>query len=387
MSAPLRPRAAAALIALLASGCSPAPTKAPEPPAAKVEGERITYPANAPQLAYLTIEQVQPRKVSISHLTGRLYLADDATVRVFTPVAGQVAALRADVGQRVSRGDALADIHSPDYDQALADARTSDANLLAAEKALARERDLLEHGAAAAKDVESAQASYSAAAAERARAASRLSLYHGSADGTDQVYVLRSPISGEVVERNLNAGQEVRADQMLANATNLFAPLFVVSDTSRLWLQVDATESDLAELRDGQRIRVSSNAFPGRTFEGTVTNISPTLDPATRTVRVRAVVDNPDHVLKAEMYVAVDVLRDPSRVAGAGFLVPSKSIFTVDRVSYLFVAQAPGQFERRRVEIGAEKDGMVPVTSGLTEGTRVVSDGGLLLEAVLEPDN
>ena len=179
----------------------------------------------------------------------------------------------------------------------------------------------------------------------------------------------------------------MRADQMLANATNLFAPLFVVSNIGRLWLQVDAAESDLADLQPAQKVRVTANAFPGRVFSGTVTNIAPSLDPATRTVRVRAVVDNPDLLLKAEMYVSVDVVREESRVAAAGVLLPSKAIFTVDRKSYLFVELAPGQFERRQVEIGTEKDGAVPVTSGVAAGARVVTDGGLLLQAVLEPDN
>jgi cobalt-zinc-cadmium efflux system membrane fusion protein len=309
-------------------------------------------------------------------------------VRVFTPVAGQVTVVRADVGQAVAKDDPLAEISSPDYGQALADARSADASAAAAEKALNRSRDLLQNGAAAQKDVEASEAAFGAASAERDRAAARLRLYHGSETGAGELsYVLRSPIAGVVVERNINPGQEVRADQMLANATNLFAPLFVVSDPARLWLQVDASETDLSELEAGEAIRVTSNAFPGRVFAGSVTNIAPELDPTTRTVRVRGVVENPGGVLKAEMYVSVDVVRDESKVARAGVEIPSKAIFTIDRKSYLFVELAPGQFERREVEIGTEKDGKVPVRSGVAPGQRVVADGGLLLQAVLDPDN
>ena len=376
------------LLALaLLSGCGREPSQPPGPPQARIDGEKLSYPPGSPQLAYLTVQAAQPRRLALTHLTGRLYLADDTTVRVFTPVAGQVAAVSADVGQSVPRGGALAEISSPDYGQALADTRAAGANLKQAEQTLARSKDLFEHGAAALKDVEAAEAAHGAALAERDRAASRLSLYHGSEADTGETYVLRSPLAGVVVERSINPGQEVRADQMLANATNLYAPLFVISDPSKLWLQVDAAETDLGDLQPGQRLRISSKAFPDRVFDGAVSNIGPSLDPATRTVRVRGAVANPDRLLKAEMYVSVDVVRDEAKVARAGVEVPSKAIFTIDRKSYLFVELSPGSFVRRSVEIGTEKDGKAPVLAGVAAGESVVTEGGLLLEAVLDPSN
>jgi cobalt-zinc-cadmium efflux system membrane fusion protein len=376
------------LLALLGvAGCGKGPAPAPEPPSATIHGETITYPTDAPQLAYVTVQAAQPRRLAVTHLTGRLYLSDDSTVRVFTPVAGQVTAVDVEVGQAVSAGGALAEINSPDYGQALADARSADASLLVADKALARSKELLDHGAVAEKDVEAAQAAYGAASAERDRASARLKLYHGSETGTDEVYVLRSPFGGIVVEKNINPGQEVRADQMLANATNLFAPLFVIGDPTKLWIQIDASETDLADLRPGQKIRITSKAFPDKVFDGAVANIGPSLDPSTRTVRVRGIVENPELMLKAEMYVSVDVVRDESKLAQAGVEVPSKAIFTIDRKSYLFVELSPGKFERRQVEIGTEKDGKVPVLGGVAAGQRIVIDGGLLLQAVLDPAN
>jgi cobalt-zinc-cadmium efflux system membrane fusion protein len=373
------------LLVLGLAACGRDKVAVPEAPAPQVEGDRITFPANAPQLASLTIADAQPRRLAITHRTGRLYLSDDATVRIFTPVAGQVTRVESDVGDRVAAGAPLAEISSPDYDQARADARAAEASLVMADKTRARSQDLLAHGAVAAKDVEAAEAAYQAALAERDRSVARLRLYHGTEAGTEQAYILRSPIAGIVVEKNLNPGQEVRADQMLANATNLFAPLFVVSDPTKLWLQLDAAETDLADLQVGEKLRVVSEAFPDRVFDGRITNIGPSLDPVTRTVRVRGVVDNPDARLKAEMYVLVDVVRDEAGVAGAGVEIPSKAVFTIDNKPYLFVELAPGRFERRAVEIGTEKDGQVPVLAGVVAGQRVVTDGALLLQAVLDP--
>jgi cobalt-zinc-cadmium efflux system membrane fusion protein len=378
----------AGLLALtVLAGCGRETAQVPEPPLAKVEGDTVSYPSGAPQLAYLTVEPAMARRLAVTHLTGRLYLSDDATVRVFSPVAGQVMSVKADVGEALGKGAVLAEISSPDYGQALADARSAEANLLEAEKAFARAKDLLEHGAAAEKDVEAAEAAYGAALAERDRAKARLQLYHGRESDTGELYTLLTPVDGVVVEKNINPGQEVRADQMLANATNLYAPLFVVSDPTRLWIQVDAAETDLSNLQPGQRLLVVSKAFPDRVFGGVVANIGPSLDPTTRSIRVRGEVANPDNLLKAEMYVTVDVERDVAKVGAAGVEVPSKTVFTIDKKSYLFVELSPGKFERREVQIGTEKDGKVPIRSGISAGQRVVTEGGLLLQAVLDPSN
>ena len=373
---------------LILAGCSkPAETLQPVP-APQVLGNRVIFPPQAPQLTSITTALAEPRRLALSHLTGRLYWNDDTTVRIFTPVIGRVAAVLADIGTAVMPGSALARIKSADYGQALADARTAAANLAAADKSFARAKDLLANGAAAQKDVEAAEAAERAAAAERARALARLQLYGGGESETDESYVLRSPVAGIVVERTINAGQEVRNDQMLANAPNLFAPLFVVADPRVLWLQLDAAETDLPSLAVGQRLRVYSPVYPGRVFDGEIQNIGEELDPATRTVKIRGVVKNPDQVLKAEMYVAVDVVRDVENLDKAGVELASTAVFTVDDQPYVFVLLPNGnQFERRKVAIGTEQDGKIPVLSGVLPGEKVVVEGALLLQAVLSPVN
>ncbi len=375
----------AALLLIALGACSrPPETAGPPPP--QVEGDRVTFAAHAPQLAFLAMEPAAPRKLAISHLTGRLYWSDDVTVRVFTPVNGQVRAVQADLGQTVAAGAPLAEIVSPDFAQAQADARTSETNLAAAEKARVRAQDLFDHGAVAKKDLEAAEAAAQAARAERDRAAARLHLYHGSETGTGAVFQLCAPLAGVVVEKNLTPGQEVRNDQMLANAPEWLAPLFVISDPTKLWLQLDAAETDLEALHPGQELRVHSRAFPDRVFPGVIANLGLTLDPATRTVKVRGVVENPDRLLRAEMYVQVDVVQDEARVAQAGVEVPARAVFMVDNVYYLFVERAPGVFERRAVKIGTEKDGRIPVLAGVAAGQNVVADGALLLEALVAPN-
>jgi membrane fusion protein, heavy metal efflux system len=361
--------------------------KTPEPPAPRVDSAKATvsFTANAPELASIVVQAAQPRTLAVTHVTGRLYWDDDLTVRVFTPVAGRVIAVRAGLGQTITNGTPLAEIDSPDFGQALANARTAVGNLAVADKAYTRSQDLLQHGAAAQKDVEAAQAAYVAAQAERDRAEAVLANYGGSDKSTNSVYILRSPLAGELVEKNINPGQELRADLMLANAPNLFAPLFVVSDPAKLWLQIDVAESDLSSLQPGERLQISSPAFPGKVFNGTVDNLGATMDPATRTIKVRGVVDNPDNLLKAEMYVTVEVVQKPDQAAQTGVDVSSKALFMKGEDSYLFIEESPGNFARKLVKVGIEQDNKVPVLEGVKAGQKVVTEGALLLQALVEP--
>jgi cobalt-zinc-cadmium efflux system membrane fusion protein len=355
-----------------------------EPPAPKISAENISFQADSPQLTSLSVETAEPRKLAVTHLTGRLFWDEDATVRIFSPVVGRVSALLAKPGQTVSSNTPLAEINSPDFGQAMADARTADGNLRLAERTLARVRELFDHGAAAQKDVENAEAACISATSERNRAQARLSLYGGSDNGADDMYLLRTPLAGVVVEKNVNPGQEVRADQMLANAPPLFAPLFVVSDPTRLWIQLDVPELDITTLQPGLPLRIYSRAYPDKIFEGELENIGDSLDPATRTVRARGAVNNPDKLLKAEMYVTVDVLADDSKAAVAGVEIPAKAVFIKDNQPYLFIEKSPGQYERRLVKTGSENDGKILILDGVMAGQRVVTDGCLLLEALIE---
>src|SRR5262249_46791387 len=153
------------------------------------------------------------------------------------------------------------------------------------------------------------------------------------------------------------------------------APLFVITDPSRLWIQIDATELDLPYLRPGAELTFTSRAFPNQTFTGTVDTVSQYVDPVTRTIKVRGRIDNPQRLLKAEMFVSVTM---PGEQA-PGASVPSKAVFLNGDKHYVFVEDQPGQFVRHEVQLGAEQADKILVTSGVSPGQRVVTDGCVLL--------
>lgn len=403
------------LAALSLAGCGREETApAPEPPAPTVSSNEVAFATGSPQLDSITVETAQPRTLVIRHVTGRLYWDDDTTVRIFTPVFGRVTKVLKDIGDAVDAGTPLAELDSPDYAQALANARTAVGNLMAADKSLQRTKELLAHGAYAQKDLEAAEAAYIAALAERDRAKAVLLNYGGGAQvyteleraleadrseaaacnyaGTNDVlgssssrYLVTSPLAGVVVDKTINPGQEIRPDFQLASFQPMVTPLFTVSDPTKLWLQVDVPEDELPSLEPGQPLQIHTEVYPDTTFTGTVDKISDTLDPSTRAIKVRGVVANPDNRLKAEMYVSVDVAQAADKLAGAGVEIPASAVFMVDNEYYLFAETAPGHFQRREVKVGTEADGKIPVFHGLDAGEKVVSAGALLLQSILNP--
>jgi cobalt-zinc-cadmium efflux system membrane fusion protein len=365
--------------AVLITGCNSPPTSSGGSETS-ISQDSISIPTNSPQLTSLTIEPVRLQAPASVTLAGRLIWDEDATVRVFTPFAGIVRKLFVDLNQPVSKGTPLAEIQSADFVQAQSDARKAESDFRRTERNLARLRDLFDHGAAPRKDLESAEADYTSAQAELERARTRLAIYGVSGVASDPGFLLPSPLEGVLVERNITPGQEVRPDQMLANMPQYTAPLFVVTDPSRLWIQIDATEVDLPFLRQGCELTFTSRAFPDQSFTGRVDTVSAFIDPSTRTIKVKGAVDNSQRLLKAEMFVSVNLPgQGESRTS-----VPAKAVFLKGEKHYVFVEEHPGQFVRQEVRTGAEQDGSVFIVAGIQPGQRVVTDGCVLLQQILK---
>ena len=359
------------LAALFAAGCGQSDKKSETAPA-KLEGNQLVFPAGAAQLATIKSEAAAPGKPASLRISGRLVWDEGRTVRVFPPFSGRVLRILASRGDAVKPGQTLAVLASPEFGQAQADARRSSADFALAEKNLARLRELSAHGVAPNKDLQAAEADYARAQSEQQRAQKRISLYGGNEAAVDQSFALTSPIAGTVVERNINPGQELRSDLVLANAP----AMFVVTDPSRLWVQLDASEADLAHLQRGQTLRLYSSAYPGQPFGAKVEMVSDFIDPATRVLKVRAAVDNRERKLKGEMFVTAEI--DIGTVPGV--TVPAKAVFLAGDKYYAFIENAPGSYTRVEVKPGASADGSIAVVSGLAPGQKVVVEGSLLLQ-------
>lgn len=347
-----------------------------DPPAADpvISNDRISFPENGSKLTGVRSIPVQMQSVPLTRINGRLVWNEDRTVRIYTPFAGRVERILVQSGKTVIRGQALAIIASPDFGQAQADARRAESDSTLAEKNLQRVRELEQHGVAPRKDLQTAEADAARTRAELERARRRLTLYGTAGTGVDQTYTLTSPIAGTVVERNINPGQELRPDQ--ANA-----PLFVVTDPTVLWAQFDANERDLAHLRPGKNITVHTPAWRDEKFTARVETISDFLDPATRAIKIRARLDNSARKLKGEMFVTADIDADGEKE----LLVPAKAVYFQGEKNYLFIDEGNGRYLRRQVQTGDVRQNMVEILAGLHEGDKVVIEGSLMLQQIMQP--
>ena len=381
---PLIAVAAGLLLIVSAAGCR----KAVETPDAasklRLSANSIEFPQENPQFGALQITEAQPQPRGEVRLTGRLTWNEDVTSRVFSPIAGRVEKVVARIGQHVIPGDDLALVRSPEFGQAQADYRKAAGDIVQSEKTVARVRALREHGAAAQKDLEGAEADYNRLSAEKQRAEARLRLLGATGETFSDLYHLSTPIAGIVVDRNINAGQELRSDIILAGTPQLAAPSFVITDPNRLWVQLDVPEHALAGLQPGQEVEVRTPAYPDDVFAGRLEVVNAFLDPLTRVARARVSLDNGDGRLKAEMYVNVQV-RTVEDVSSQLAELPERAVIFIDGRHYVFVESAPRKFVRRPVTLvreGSGNKGNV-VVQGVAARERVVSQGGLLMNELL----
>jgi len=320
---------------------------------------------------------------------GRLAFDDERVSHVSSPVTGRITRILAQLGERVKKGSPLVALLSPDVGSAVSDEVKARADLVAAEHDFERQQKLFADEAASGRDFEAAEDNYRKAKAEEERALQRLSfLRSGQVDSVTQEYTLPSPLAGRVVARFVNPGLEVQGQYSGGTALELFT----IGDTDKLWLFADIAEQDLGGVRLGDAIEVRVLAYPDRVFEGRVEWISPTLDPALRTARIRCSLPNPERLLKPEMYATLVIKQPP----GQGLAIPREAVVRIG--GHLFVYVATGKrpdgkhiFTLRQIAISA-RSGLAPrgtdaplpieppepekvaIETGLKEGEQVLID-------------
>lgn len=332
-----------------------------------VQGSQLRFPAKHPQLALLTTEAAVEANTLQLDLPAHLVWNEERTQRIYPAFAGRVLRMQADVGQSVKPGQVLATLSSPEFGAAQADALKARADADLARRAHARLQSLYDADVISRKELDLAQAELARAEAELARAQARTQMYGGTHQ-VNQSLGLTALVHGVVVERHLSAGLEVRPDQS-------GPALFVISDPSSLWIEIDAREADIAAIKPGTEFALSLPNFPQQTFKARIVTTGDFIDANSRTVKVRGLIDNRDRRLKAEMLGTAHI----ERVVRAGVLVPASAVQLRGTEHWCYVETEPGVFEARPVEVGHEGLKEVLITEGVKPGERVVKENSLLL--------
>jgi cobalt-zinc-cadmium efflux system membrane fusion protein len=329
--------------------------------------------------AKLKIEPLDDQEVDDVILTSGKVGFDDAHVtHVFSPVSGRITRIEAHVGQRVKKGDILAVLESPEIGLASADLHKAEADRITAEHDLERQKELLAAHATSQRDYEQADDAYRKATAEVERAKQKALLFRaGAAKAVTQVYDIRAELDGEVVARNVSPGGEVQGQYGGGAAVELFT----IGELDRLWVVADVYEMDTPRVKVGSKVNIKVFAIPNKMIPATIEWVSGTLDPATRTAKVRCSVDNKDRALKPEMYATLFISVEERKVLA----IPRTALLRLGEQTAVFIekGRAPDGrriFARAAVSVDETEGGKwLPVTRGLERGARVVTEGAILL--------
>lgn len=356
----------------------PPPTDTPlemaQPPKATASTLRIDQEMLR-DLRITTSKVEEHRGGESSSLLGELGVNQNAYAEVSSPLPARVVVLRAVEGQRVRTGDVLATLESGELAKVRGDVATAQARRDLAQRALDRKRGLNEEKIVPTREVQEAEHELIAADAQvRAAQASleALGAPDRASEGTSaSTLVLRSPVTGVVLERTLAIGQTADPSK----------PLFRIGDVSTLWLTVHAFERDAVRLATGAPARITFAAIPGKTFQGTVALIGQSVDANSRTVAVRIDLSNRDGVLRPGMSAAAWL---PVGEQGVLLAVPAAAVQRVRDRWCVFIPKDDRTFEIRPIGRGRDIAGEVEILSGVRAGEPIVVDGAFLLKAEAE---
>jgi cobalt-zinc-cadmium efflux system membrane fusion protein len=317
---------------------------------------------------------------TVTDTTGVVDYDQNRSTAVLAPFSGPVTKVLVSLGQKVKQGQPLAIVASPDFAAAVDAYRKALAAAHAAAQVAANDKDLYAHHAISQRENAQAQSDAIGAASDSNAARQALlalpvdpqvvkAIEQGRAV-TNVQGVIRAPIAGTVVQRSITPGQLLQAGSTAC---------FTVADLSKVWVMAQVFDSDLAKVQVGDSAEVETGAG-AKALPGKVANVSPEVDPDTRSVAARVVVDNPGDLLKKQMYVRV---RISSARPERGLLVPVDAVLRDDEnLPFVYVQAADGSYARRPVTLGVRTGNRYLIAAGLEAGDKVVIEGGIFVRFI-----
>jgi cobalt-zinc-cadmium efflux system membrane fusion protein len=370
------------IAALCACSCSSSRkvSAAPsEAASASSDNEAALFQVPQNQLEHLKITEVKKTVWSSTvHTTGTVDWDADHTTQAITQVDGPISKLLVDTGAVVAADQPLLYVSSPDVATAISTYKKAKNRQDFSKRTLDRSKDLLEHKVIATKDYEAAEQDYNDAGAEVENDLQALKIFGVTQQELDEAQrqgvpinpqlAVRSPIAGVVVQKLVTPGLVIQAGMTAC---------FTISDVSTVWVQGHIYDRDLESIHVGDAVEQTNASFP-QTFRGTVAYVGALIDPATRTTPVRIVTQNPQGVLKKDMFLDATIHTKSARTV---LSVPTSAILRNDEnLPFVYVEVQPGQFGQRLVTLGAQQSDDTEITSGLKPGEKIVAEGSVFLQ-------
>ena len=382
----------------LAPGSATAPEGETETATAAQLKTPASFKPTAAQLVSFAVKPIEERSFRPEGLTeGKIAINEDRNTPIFTPYSGRVTRIFAKAGDDVATDQVLFTIEATDMVAALNDHQAA-MNALKKADALAklnqiiatRQQELFQAKAVALKDWQAAQNDLVAAQADLRTAKTALAATRnrlrilGKTDAEIDTFEnsgtissetpIKAPLAGTVVQRKVGPGQYLQSSS---------DPPFVIGDLSTVWLIASVRESSATKVKLGQEVEVSVLAVPGRIFRARLTYVAASVDPATRRLQVRAEIENPDRILKPEMFASFGIVTGADVSSPA---VPRDAIVYEGSTAHVWTLQPDGSVASRDVRLGLTNGDQVQVLEGLSVGDKVVTRGSLFLDRASNGD-
>jgi cobalt-zinc-cadmium efflux system membrane fusion protein len=352
------------------AGPEPRPAATADVPRAK--GDRITYSPAFATRAQIQVTEVKEELLQPAiSLVGTVDFNASHVAAIGTRLRGLVSRVDKYEGDSVKAGESLALVQSAELGEAQAAVSMLQAEYEAAEINAKREAALAERKLTTAREVEVASVEARKSALKLEAARQKVAALGGAGSGSELgSRIVRSPIAGTVVERNVAPGQFVDGDLVA----------FKVADLEHLWIELDVFERNLPHVHVGDRAELKP-LTGGAALQGTVAKVASTINPETHSAIVRIEVSNRDRKLRVGQ--AVKATLHSSGTGQAHPVVPTSAITFVDGKPTVFVATGPGEVAVTRVMLGANDSARTEILSGLKAGDRVVTGGVFSLKSEL----
>lgn len=323
-------------------------------------------PISRKMLEAAKLDTVHYQKVAgVFTVSGKVTVDDSKLIQVFPTLTGYATQIKVQLGDYVSKGQLLAVVHSGEiasYENQLSDAKS---NLQVAQKHLKVENDLKNSQLATDKDVTDAQSEVSKAEAAIAQVQNLFQIYKKGAGST---YEILAPISGYIIQKNINNGMAITSDNNQS--------LFTISEINDVWVVANIFETDIPKVKEGYKADITSISYPDSVFHGTIDKVYNFLDPVSKTMQARIKIENNHGLLKPEMFASVKI-HYPGR--DSLIAIPSSAIIFDNNTHYVLVRGGGDSLSVREVLPTTSQDNMTYIQTGLKAGEAVVTKDQLLL--------
>lgn len=316
-------------------------------------------------MSQITMDTVSYRPVVQEfNLIGKVTYDQDKVAKLYPMASGNVMEVRVSLGDYVKKGEVLAVVRSTEIASVENDIVSARANLAVSEKNLAASEDMFKSGMISGKEYTAAVKENEKARSELKKGKTVLSIYGGS----NSNFIVKSPIAGYIVEKFVNPNMQIRPD----NSSNLFT----ISDLKKVWILANVYETDISNIKVGEKVTVTTLSYPDKQFEGQIDKIYNVLDPDNKTMKVRIQLDNKENLLKPEMFANVIV----NQIQGISMLaVPSNCVVFDRNKNWVIVYKGKCDVQARPVEIVKSTSKLTYIKSGVKSGEKVITTMQLLI--------